>query len=794
MVNPRTKIIRCVQCQTELSPENPSCPFCPPTAPRTRRFEPAATSALDAVPPTAPLAAHPTASVSTLPGRLAPGTLLLDRYRIVDFLGAGGMGEVYRADDIVLHEPTALKFPYPELIRDDAGLEAFYSEARTARHVQSPHICRVHDVREVGGRPFLSMEMIEGESLHDRLRRSGRLPPELAISVARQLCGGLEALHHGDILHRDLKPANVMLATDGRAKITDFGLAALLEDLANDERALMGTMCYMAPEQLFENQVSRHSDLYSLGLILYEIFTGQVAFDGHTLSEMSRQQTHGPIAPAALNPHLDPATDALILRCLESRPERRPASAREIAETLDTITADTVERHSATEPPRTGSAPRRRALAAPFVSGRRAGGKDFIGRHAELSTLFSRLFQGESTALVGPWGSGKSSLLHRVHELDVQRAYLDTMADRMAFHWLDLHTVASDFRPADFWAECFETLLERPGDPQTVQLVEAAEKAGYRRHRISRVLNHLEDIGWRLVLLLDEFEQLVVHPSFREETAFFALFRSLATNSSLTLILASRMRLAELNAQCVREHGSPFFNFMIEIVLGPFADSLIDDLLGRAGDRFSELDKRRIRRLAAHQPFLLQAASSILYAELTNNGDGDGGGDGENDADENAQWRRAAPRFHTQAAAFFDALGKWNGLDARSRAALLLTALIELAGRGGRHVEGALVDDRDLSRELARLGELGLLEQAEPLTSQHFRWRGEAWRAAPEALLWWVFDIVVQQARDVPGWSTTAPGADLVDPDVFKTLVEAARGAAPDLDTLIHHWLRGASQ
>jgi serine/threonine protein kinase len=163
-------------------------------------------------------------------GRFLPGTLLVQRYRIVALLGKGGMGEVYRADDLTLGQPVALKF-LPEAARDEDTLARFRNEVRTARRVSHPNLCRVYDVGEASDQTFLSMEYVDGEDLASLLRRIGRLPADKALEIARQLCAGLAAAHREGVLHRDLKPANVMLDGRGRAVITDFGLAGLADQI-----------------------------------------------------------------------------------------------------------------------------------------------------------------------------------------------------------------------------------------------------------------------------------------------------------------------------------------------------------------------------------------------------------------------------------------------------------------------------------------------------------------------------------------------------------------------------------
>jgi len=178
--------------------------------------------------------------------RFLPGAVLAGRYRIVGLLGRGGMGEVYRADDLKLGQPVALKFLPRGLEQDPQHLGLFLNEVRSARQVSHPNVCRVFDVGEVEGQHYLSMEYVDGEDLASLLRRIGHLPQDKAIQIARQICAGLAAAHEQGILHRDLKPANVMIDGRGRAKITDFGLAGLVEQFEKrDLRA--GTPTYMAP-------------------------------------------------------------------------------------------------------------------------------------------------------------------------------------------------------------------------------------------------------------------------------------------------------------------------------------------------------------------------------------------------------------------------------------------------------------------------------------------------------------------------------------------------------------------
>jgi len=264
-----------------------------------------------------------------------PGTILADRYRIVGLLGKGGMGEVYRADDLKLAQPVALKFLPDHLMADSAAMARFHREVRVARQVSHKNVCRVYDIGETDGRLFLSMEYIKGEELSSLMRRIGRLPQDKALQLARQICAGLAAAHDIGFLHRDLKPANIMIDADGNARILDFGLGGLTDEFGEEEiRA--GTPAYMSPEQIEGTEQTVPSDIYSLGLVLYELFTGKRAFEAASLQELIklRRSDPTPTNPTSLVKDLDPVIEKVIDRCLQKKPEDRPASALQVAAAL----------------------------------------------------------------------------------------------------------------------------------------------------------------------------------------------------------------------------------------------------------------------------------------------------------------------------------------------------------------------------------------------------------------------------------------------------------------------------
>ena len=267
------------------------------------------------------------------PRRFSPGEIIAaQRYRILGPLGGGGAGEVYSAHDQIMDQDVALKFLALGKTGGDTTPSRFVNEVATAREVAHPNVVRVYDVGQLAdGEVFLSMEFIDGEDLASLLRRAGRLSREKTVQIARELCAGLGAAHDHGVLHRDLKPSNIVIDGDGHVHIADFGIAAFAPTAAG-EIPLAGTPAFMAPGLFHHQQPSIQSDLYALGIVLYEVATGREPFGGVPADGL--QAAAKLIPPSALCPEIEPALERAILQCLEEDPSRRPESANAVAALL----------------------------------------------------------------------------------------------------------------------------------------------------------------------------------------------------------------------------------------------------------------------------------------------------------------------------------------------------------------------------------------------------------------------------------------------------------------------------
>jgi len=312
--------IKCPECQTENPDTQKFCGEC--ASPLSGEIQ----------------VAH-TKTVETPKEELTTGSTFAGRYQIIEELGKGGMGHVYRVLDKKLKEEIALKLIKPEIAKDKKTVERFSNELKTARKIVHKNVARMFDLNEEKGTHYITMEYVRGEDLKRLIRKIGRLGPGQAIPIAKQICEGLAEAHRLGIIHRDLKPQNVMVDEDGDARIMDFGIARSLESKGiTDAGMMIGTPEYMPPEQVEAKEVDQRSDIYSLGIILYEMTTGKLPFIADTPFAVGvKQKSEKPENPTDINPQIPDDLSRVILKCLEKDKDARFQSAGEVRSELDQI-------------------------------------------------------------------------------------------------------------------------------------------------------------------------------------------------------------------------------------------------------------------------------------------------------------------------------------------------------------------------------------------------------------------------------------------------------------------------
>jgi len=411
-----------------------------------------------------------------------------------------------------------------------------------------------------------------------------------------------------------------------------------------------------------------------------------------------------------------------------------------------------------------------RALSVTFIYGRPVRANEFLDRETELLTIFNRLRNGESTAVVGEPHIGKSSMLLKLVDTVTQREYLGFDSQHNLVSVLDLHPVGNDYTPLAFWQEALEPLYE-VDDSQLRQHLEGIAQSSDVRRPLERIFNYLGTKGIRLILMLDEFERLLSHPNF-QDSSFFALLRSLTTRTGgLALVTATRLSVAQMNerGRGLLDTGSPFFNNVIDVRMRPFDERTVGIFFDRADGSLEQEDRRFLRRIAGRHPFLLQASTAALH-ETTG-------------SDRHA---RATEQFYDWISFHFDDL--WRTLDDRTRTTAVILSLVELGGRalGNDFAFGEIEKVDAFGPELRKLAERGLAEQAGEgwqFDWQHLLlWRGERWTIGAQSFAWWVRDVVIAGERNVPTydeWLTNKQYKLMLTQEQWDLLITAVRNA-PD--------------
>jgi TolB-like protein/Tfp pilus assembly protein PilF/tRNA A-37 threonylcarbamoyl transferase component Bud32 len=314
--------IECPKCHFENSEESKYCSRCAAPLPVPKD-----------------ISAIPTKTIDLPVQKLSRGSIFAGRYEIIEELGEGGMGKVYRVEDKKIHEEVALKLIRSEIAADKKTIERFGNELKYARKIAHRTVCKMYDLGEEGRTRYITMEYVPGENLRNMIRMMGQMSTGQVISIGKQVCEGLVEAHRLGVIHRDLKSSNIMIDKNGQPRIMDFGIARSIKSEGITERGMMvGTPEYISPEQVDGNKADERSDIYSLGVIMYEMATGMVPFSGKSsLSIALKHKTQAPADPRRLNPQIPKDLSLVILKCMEKERESRYQSAEELLSELEKL-------------------------------------------------------------------------------------------------------------------------------------------------------------------------------------------------------------------------------------------------------------------------------------------------------------------------------------------------------------------------------------------------------------------------------------------------------------------------
>lgn len=380
-------------------------------------------------------------------------------------------------------------------------------------------------------------------------------------------------------------------------------------------------------------------------------------------------------------------------------------------------------------------------MQIPFIYGRPVRRGEFLGRKNELDTIFNRLRNGESSAVVGESHIGKTSLLLQLMDRDVQNHYFGSSSNYF-YSFIDLHIISSDFNPKEFWKLAIEPLIEGQQNLSIEQRVMDVIKDNYGQLSLEKLFKSLHQEHCQLILVLDEFDRLLHHPSF-SDAIFFAQLRSFSTRvGGLAFVTATRLSVAELDkrGRGLLDIGSPFFNSVIQLTLKPFSDQEMMTLLSKANNMLSSIEKKFIIRVSGRHPYLLQAMGAIM-CECT----------GEN------RFINAAESFYDKVSFHFDDL--WYSMDDKTRTTAIILSMVDFEGRvlGQEYSYGEIEKVDAFGPELKKLAIYGLAEKVgdgwQLDRNSSLLWRGERWVLGSKAFSWWIRDVVIADSRNFSSYT-----------------------------------------
>jgi serine/threonine protein kinase/Flp pilus assembly protein TadD len=476
------RLMKCPRCQADNSETQRFCGECGALLGSSDSRPPAASESAERAERSAARAREAfTRTLETPTGEPASGTVFAGRYQIIEELGRGGMGSVFRALDRALNEEVALKLIKPEIGSDEKTLDRFSNELKLARRISHRHVGRMYELLEEHGRHFITMEYVPGEDLKSLIKRVRQLAPPTAAIIAREIAEGLAEAHRLGIVHRDLKPSNVMIDKEGNAKIMDFGIARGAGGGGlTGEGMIIGTPEYMSPEQVEGKDVDRRSDIYSLGIIFYEMLTGRAPFGGETpFSVALKQKAEPPLDPRKLNPQIPAELSHLILKCLEKERTRRFQTAEEfLADLAKTAPAlPTVERSATAKKPLTA-----REITVKFGVKKASLSAAIVIAVIALAVLLWR-FLGRRGSPSIPAGPPSLAVMY----------FNNNTGDPNLDYW---RTMLADAFTADLTQSKFVEVLSRERLVQILQNLGALDSRGFSADVLKRVasqggVNHL---------------------------------------------------------------------------------------------------------------------------------------------------------------------------------------------------------------------------------------------------------------------------------------------------------------